>query len=76
MELFGPPAAGLFLVGLTICVYFVLQAGHVRIPDDPLDIEAELDELQRLFFGETEEEPAGESEPESATDTVELRPVA
>lgn len=69
MELLGPSAAGLFLVGLSTCLLFVLRAGHVRIPDDPPEVEGELDELYRLRFGD---QAAAGDEPE----TVELRPVA
>jgi len=70
MELLGPSAAGLFLAGIAVCVRLVLKAGHVRIPDDPPEVDAELHELHRLRFGDTEAEPEPEPEP------VTLRPVA
>lgn len=70
MELLGPSAAGLFLVGISVCLYLVFTAGHVRIPDDPPEVDAELDDLYRLRFGDAEAEPEAEPEP------AELRPVA
>lgn len=72
MELLGPSAAGLFLAGITVCVYLVLTAGHVRIPDDPPEVDAELDELYRLRFGDSE----ASAEPDVGQEWVELRPVA
>ena len=72
MELLGPSAAGLFLAGIAVCLYLVSTAGHVRIPDDPPEIDAELDELCRLRFGDsdTSTDTDDESEP------VRLRSVA
>lgn len=54
MELLGPSAAGLFLVGIATCLYFALLAGRVRIPDDLPEVDLELDELYRLRFGDSE----------------------
>ncbi len=54
MELLGPSAAGLFLAGIAVCLYLVMTAGHVRIPDDPPEVDAELDELLRLHVGDSE----------------------
>ena len=69
MELLGPPAAGLFLVGIAMCLYFSLLAGRVRIPDDPPEVDLELDELYRLRFGDSDDGI------DDGID-VELRPVA
>ncbi len=72
MELLGPSAAGLCVLGIGICVFFVLAAGHIRIPDDPPDVDVELGELYRRHFGDSEPVDDAVEEPEPA----ELRPVA
>ena len=51
MELLGPSAAGLCVLGIGICLFFVLAAGHIRIPDDPPDVDVELDLLFRQRHG-------------------------
>lgn len=72
MELLGPSAAGLCMLGIGICLYFVLAAGHVRIPDDPPEVDVELDELYTLRLGDSEPVDDAVDEPEP----VELQSVA
>jgi len=75
MELLGPSAAGLCVLGIGICLFFVLAACRVRIPDDPPEVDVELDQLYRRRSGDIEPETGGEAGPGDAVG-VELRPVA
>lgn len=72
MELLGPSAAGLVMVGIAACSYVVLRAGSVRIPDDPPEVDMELKELYAVRFGDSEPVDDAVDEPEP----VELRSVA
>lgn len=76
MELLGPPAAGLFLAGIAVCLYLVLTAGHVQIPDDPPEIDAELDELFRLHFGDSETSTDTDTDTDVEPEPVRLQSVA
>ncbi len=72
MELLGPSAAGLFLVGIAVSLYLTMSAGRIRIPDDPPEVDVELDELCRLHFGDSETSTDTDDGPEP----VRLRSVA
>lgn len=76
MELLGPSAAGLVMVGIAACSYVLLRAGGVRIPDDPPEVDVELDELYRLRFGDSDGDDYADTEDADGPEPVQLRPVA